>query len=166
MWEEFTNMFGGGGDNSGFGIAQSSNAYNSVQNPQAGFGLGNIYTPSTSWGQSAMGSNSPQSTIGSNPYQAQSPDWFSMGGAFGNGQTGGWVSPALQGLQSLFSWTQGNKAMDLARDQFNFNKEITQKNLANQTSLLNTSMRDRQNARRAASSSYQDTDSYMREHGL
>ena len=89
-----------------------------------------------------------------------------MGGAFGNGQTGGWVPPALQGLQSLFSWTQGNKAMDLARDQFNFNKEITQKNLANQTSLLNTSMRDRQNARRAASSSYQDTDSYMREHGL
>ena len=166
MWEEFTNMFGGGGDNSGFGIAQSSNAYNSVQNPQAGFGLGNIYTPSTSWGQSAMGSNSPQLTIGSNPYQAASPDWFSMGGAFGNGQTGGWVSPALQGLQSLFSWTQGNKALDLAEDQFKFNKEITQKNLANQTSLLNTSMRDRQNARRAASSSYQDTDSYMREHGL
>lgn len=103
MWEEFTNMFGGGGDNSGFGIAQSSNAYSNVQNPQAGFGLGNIYTPSNSWGQSAMGSNSPQLTIGSNPYQAASPDWFSMGGAFGNGQTGGWAMPALQGLQSMLS---------------------------------------------------------------
>ena len=144
MWGEFANSFGGnsGSDNNGFGLAQSIGAYNIGQKQQAGYGLGN------------------------NPYQAASPDWFSMGGAFGNGQTGGWVSPALQGLQSLFSWTQGNKALDLAEDQFKFNKEITQKNLANQTSLLNTSMRDRQNARRAASSSYQDTDSYMREHGL
>lgn len=166
MWKEFTNMFGGSSDNSEFGLGQSTNTSNIGQNSQAGFGLGNVYTPTTSWGQSAMGSNSPQLAIGSNPFQAASPDWFSMGGAFGNGQTGGWAMPALQGLQSLFSWTQGNKAMDLARDQFNFNKEITQKNLANQTSLLNTSMRDRQNARRAASSSYQDTDSYMREHGL
>ena len=169
MWEQFSNLFsgfGGGSDNNGFGLAQSINASNIGQNQQAGFGLGSVYTPTTSWGQSAMGSASPQLTIGSNPYQAASPDWFSMGGAFGNGQTGGWAMPALQGLQSLFSWTQGNKALDLAEDQFKFNKEITQKNLANQTSLLNTSMRDRQNARRAASSSYQDTDSYMREHGL
>lgn len=144
MWEEFANSLGGssGSDNNGFGLAQSYNTFNMGQTPQAGVGLGN------------------------NPYQVTSPDWFSMGGAFGNGQTGGWVSPALQGLQSLFSWSQGNKALDLAEDQFKFNKEITQKNLANQTSLLNTSMRDRQNARRAASSSYQDTDSYMREHGL
>lgn len=144
MWEEFASSLGGssGSDNNGFGLAQSIGAYNIGQNQQAGLGIGN------------------------NLYKTESPDWFSMGGAFGNGQTGGWVSPALQGLQSLFSWTQGNKALDLAEDQFKFNKEITQKNLANQTSLLNTSMRDRQNARRAASSSYQDTDSYMREHGL
>ena len=157
MWEQFSNVFSG--DNSWFNPS-------TIQNQQTGFGLSNVYTPSTSWGQNVMRGSTPQLAIGSNPYQVQSPDWFSMGGAFGNGQTGGWVSPALQGLQSLFSWNQGNKAMDLARDQFNFNKEITQKNLANQTSLLNTSMRDRQNARRAASSSYQDTDSYMSEHGL
>ena len=145
MWEQFSNVFNS--DNSWF-------TPSTTQNQQSGFGLGNVYTPTTSWGQSAMGSVSPQLTIGSNPYQAQSTDWFSMGGL------------ALQGLQSLFNWTQGNKALDLAEDQFKFNKEITQKNLANQTSLLNTSMRDRQNARRAASSSYQDTGSYMKEHGL
>ena len=151
MWDQFSNLF------SGFGGGENTSAtdFNINQSVKPAF--------TGSFGNSIA---TPQLTIGANPYQAQSPDWFSMGGAFGNGQTGGWVSPALQGLQSLFSWTQGNKAMDLARDQFNFNKEITQKNLANQTSLLNTSMRDRQNARRAASSSYQDTDSYMSEHGL
>ena len=144
MWEEFASSLGGSNEsnNNGFGLAQSIGAYNIGQNQQAGLGVGN------------------------NLYKTTSPDWWSMEGALRNGQTGGWVSPALQGLQSLFSWTQGNKALDLAEDQFKFNKEITQKNLANQTSLLNTSMRDRQNARRAASSSYQDTDSYMREHGL
>ena len=89
-----------------------------------------------------------------------------MGGAFGNGQTGGWAMPAIQGLQAMFNWSQGNKTLDLARDQFNFSKDITQKNLANQTSLLNTAMQDRQNARRSSSGSYQDTGSYMNEHGL
>ena len=113
-----------------------------------------------------LGSNTPQLAMGANPYQAASPDWFSMGGAFGNGQTGGWAMPALQGLQSMMQWSQGNKALDLARDQFKFSKDITQKNLANQTSLLNTAMQDRQNARRSSSSSYQDTGSYMNERGL
>ena len=148
MWDQFSNSF-------------------------SGFGSGG-YTPATNFNvqQSAMpsfsgfGGNNQQLAIGSNPYQAASPDWFSMGGAFGNGQTGGWAMPAIQGLQGLFSWQQGNKAMDLARDQFNFSKDITQKNLANQTSLLNTAMQDRQNARRSSSSSYQDTGSYMDERGL
>lgn len=106
------------------------------------------------------------SALGANSYQAATPDWFSMGGAFGNGQTGGWAMPALQGLSSMMQWSQGNKALDLAEDQFNLSKEMAQKNLANQTSLLNTAMRDRQAARRSSSSSYQDTDSYMSNSGI
>ena len=90
MWEQFSNLFSG--NDNGFGITQPNNAFNSNQNQQSGFGLGNVYTPTSSWGQSTIGGNSPQLTIGANPYQVQSPDWFSMGGAFGNGQTGGWVS--------------------------------------------------------------------------
>ena len=105
-------------------------------------------------------------TLGANAYQAATPDWFSMGGAFGNGKTGGWAMPALQGLSSMMQWSQGNKALGLAEDQFNLSKEMAQKNLANQTSLLNTAMRDRQNARRSASSSVQDTDSYMANNGI
>ena len=112
--------------------------------------------------QSYNAMNSPRSSLASGApwdsglYRKESPGWFSTDGA----------AVALQGLQSIFDWVQGNKALDLARDQFNFSKDITQKNLANQTSLLNTAMQDRQNARRSSSSSYQDTGSYMKEHGL
>ena len=150
-----------------------SSALTGILNNKAG-SLWNSDAPVREFGleQSINAMNSPNSsmlsgsTLGANRYQAASPDWFSMGGAFGNGQTGGWAMPALQGLQSMMQWSQGNKALDLARDQFKFSKDITQKNLANQTSLLNTAMQDRQNARRSSSSSYQDTGSYMNERGL
>ena len=181
MWEKFSNLFSGFGGNTsatGFGVQQSDTPtpdwfWNGKQ-PTQGFGIQQATAPVREFGleQSYNAMNSPSSslasgtTFGANPYQAASPDWFSMEGAFGNGQTGGWAMPAIQGLQTMFNWSQGNKAMDLARDQFNFSKDITQKNLANQTSLLNTAMQDRQNARRASSSSYQDTGSYMNEHGL
>ena len=156
-----------------YGNSWDSSALTGILNNKAG-SLWNNDAPVREFGleQSYNAMNSPNSsmlsgaTLGANPYQAASPDWFSMGGAFGNGQTGGWAMPALQGLQSMMQWSQGNKAMDLARDQFNFSKDITQKNLANQTSLLNTAMQDRQNARRSSSSSYQDTGSYMNERGL
>ena len=160
-------------DTPAYGNSWDSSALTGILNNKAG-SLWNSDAPASGFGiqQSYNAMNSPNSsmlsgtTLGANPYQAASPDWFSMGGAFGNGQTGGWAMPALQGLQSMFNWSQGNKAMDLARDQFNFSKDITQKNLANQTSLLNTAMQDRQNARRSSSSSYQDTGSYLKEHGL
>ena len=148
MWNEFSNFLSGLFGNSEGGTPE-------MEKPA--YTGGNYYSAPASGIGSALGANA---------YQAASPDWFSMGGAFGNGQTGGWAMPALQGLQSMMQWSQGNKAMDLARDQFNFSKDITQKNLANQTSLLNTAMQDRQNARRSSSSSYQDTGSYMNERGL
>ena len=181
MWEKFSNLFSGSDENTpatGFGIQQSDtptpNWFWGSNQPTQGFGVQQATAPVSGFGfeQSYNAMNSPSSSLtsgttwGSNPYQRPPVDWWSMDGAFGNGQTGGWAMPAMQGLQAMFNWTQGNKALDLARDQFNFSKKITQKNLANQTSLLNTAMQDRQNARRSSSSSYQDTDSYMKEHGL
>lgn len=148
MWEQFSNLL------------NFNNA--PAQRPSFDFGIPTQYQGGS---QFAGLPNTPVS-VGSNPYQAASPDWFSFGGAFGNAQTGGWVSPALQGLQSLFSWNQGNKAFELAQDQFNLSRELAQKNLANQTALLNTAMRDRQAARRSASSSYEDPDSYMAKNAL
>lgn len=171
MWEKFSNLFSGSDENTpatGFGIQQSDtptpNWFWGSNQPTQGFGVQQASAPIRGFGfeQSYNAMNSPSSSIFSGApwdsglYRKESPGWFSTDGAM----------VALQGLQSIFDWTQGNKALDLARDQFNFSKKITQKNLANQTSLLNTAMQDRQNARRSASSSYQDTDSYMKEHGL
>ena len=189
MGNVFSNSFGGSADNT-----PTTNWFWGNNQPTQGFGAQQVTAPSlaSTWdsgvlqniwnggtpvrefgiAQSYNAMNSPSGSLaygvplGSNPYQRPSVDWWSMDGAFGNGQTGGWAMPAIQGLQAMFNWTQGNKALDLARDQFNFSKKITQKNLDNQTSLLNTAMQDRQNARRSASSSYQDTGSYMKEHGL
>ena len=171
MWEKFSNLFSGSDENTlatGFGIQQSDtstpNWFWGSNQPTQGFGVQQASAPIRGFGfeQSYNAMNSPSSSISSGApwdsglYRKESPGWFSTDGAM----------VALQGLQSIFDWTQGNKALDLARDQFNFSKKITQKNLANQTSLLNTAMQDRQNARRASSSSYQDTGSYMNEHGL
>ena len=135
--------------------AWDSNALQNIWNgetPVREFGIAQSYNAMNS----PSGSLASGAPWGNSLYKKESPGWFSTDGAM----------VALQGLQSIFDWTQGNKALDLARDQFNFSKDITQKNLANQTSLLNTAMQDRQNARRSSSSSYQDTDSYMKEHGL
>ena len=148
----------------GFGVQQATAPSLANTWDSSAFNLWGNAAPAREFGiaQSYNAMNSPSSSISSGApwdsslYRKESPGWFSTDGA----------SVALQGLQSLFNWTQGNKALDLARDQFNFSKNITQKNLANQTSLLNTAMQDRQNARRSSSSSYQDTDSYMKEHGL
>ena len=188
MGKVFNNSLGGSDENTstpdwfwkgnqpsqGFGVQQATAPSLASTWDSGAFNLWGNEAPAREFGiaQSYNAMNSPSSSLtsgttwGSNPYQRPPVDWWSMDGAFGNGQTGGWAMPAMQGLQAMFNWTQDNKALDLARDQFNFSKKITQKNLANQTSLLNTAMQDRQNARRSSSSSYQDTDSYMKEHGL
>ena len=140
MWEQFSNIFSN----------QQQQPINTYQKPSFDFGL------------SSYSSNPMQM----NPYETVTPDFFSRAGAFGNNQTGGWAMPALQGIQSMFNWNQGNKAMGLAEDQFNLGKELAQKNLANQTSLLNTAMRDRQDARRSTSGSYQSTEDYMKNSGV
>lgn len=58
----------------------------------------------------------------------------------------------------------GMQQLDLAKKQFGLQKDMMTKNYNAQKGLTNTRMRDRQNARTAASESlYQDTDSYMKE---
>ena len=64
------------------------------------------------------------------------------------------------------NWYTGQQATKLAKEQFAFNKAMAEKNPLNQTKSLNTAMQDRQNARRGASSSYQDTAIYMNENQL
>lgn len=64
-----------------------------------------------------------------------------LGANVGTGQL------AIGGLSALGNlWTAWN-ATDLAKKSFNFNKQVTQTNLANQAETYNTNLADRANSR-------------------
>ena len=90
-----------------------------------------------------------------------------MGDAFGKG---GWVSPVLQGIGSLAQSWAAMKQLDLAKDQFSFQKDAFNKNWAAQTSTLNTAMADRQAARVGSAGTltnkYQSVGDYMDENRI
>lgn len=54
---------------------------------------------------------------------------------------------ALGGLQSLNGLIQGNKAFNLAKDQFKYQKQVTDTNLNNSIKSYNTALEDRLTAR-------------------
>lgn len=86
--------------------------------------------------------------------------------ADGSGTTG-WGMPAISAAQGLMNAFMGMKNYGLAKDQFNFSKDMAQKNLANQTKTVNSQLEDRQRARVAANpTAYQSVDAYMKEKGL
>lgn len=91
---------------------------------------------------------------------------WNMKSFLGSNTQPGWGQTAFQGIQALggiYSALAGAKA---ARDTLNFQKQAYRQNYNQQAQTLNTAMQDRQNARRSSSSSYQDTGSYMAQHGL
>lgn len=67
----------------------------------------------------------------------------------GFGLNAGTLGLGLQGLSSLSNLIQGNKALDLSRDQFNFQKSFANTNLNNSIKSYNTALEDRLNARAA-----------------
>lgn len=66
---------------------------------------------------------------------------------FGNNSNLGFNSQTLQlalgGLSAIGNFWNSFQANKLAKDQFNFTKGITEKNLANQTKAYNTTLNDR-----------------------
>lgn len=68
----------------------------------------------------------------------------------GFGMNAGTLGAGLQGLQSLNSLFQGNKAFGLARDQFKLQKELTNTNLNNSIKSYNTTLEDRLRSRGVA----------------
>ena len=59
------------------------------------------------------------------------------------------LSLGLQGLGSLAGIYYANKGLQQAKDQFNFQKDVTNTNLNNQIKSYNTALNDRINARAA-----------------
>ena len=153
-WSSFSNLFGQGANAIGSGFNSMGNWFSSFGTPDAPAGIAPVGTQGFSIPDTAT-------TLANQAPVYATPSWDSFAGIFGDKNTSGWALTALQGLSSLAQWQSGKKAAALARDQFNFAKQMAQINLANQAKLLNTAMEDRQNARRASSGSYQDTASYM-----
>ena len=114
---------------------QAQQAWNPVVQPAGMFGIGN-----DTWAK-----------------------WLGGKAADGTSITG--IAPtAFNAISGIMGAWNGMQQLDLAKDQFAFQKQAFNKNWAAQTKLLNSQMRDRQNARNAADdAAYQDTTDYMRE---
>lgn len=77
--------------------------------------------------------------------------------------TGGWAPVALGAGQAIFGALQGNKAMNLAQDQFDESKRQFNLNFDAQKKTINTQLEDRQRARVASNATaYENTDDYLR----
>lgn len=71
-------------------------------------------------------------------------------GGSGFGMNLGTAGLGLQGLSSLSNLIQGNKALDLSKDQFKFQKAFANTNLNNSIKSYNTALEDRLNSRAVA----------------
>ena len=84
-------------------------------------------------------------------------------GGFAGGLSG--IGDIMGGLSGLAGAYVGYKQLGLAEDQFDFTKDITNRNLFNQAQITNATMRDRQNARigsaGTANAPYQASNKYM-----
>lgn len=69
------------------------------------------------------------------------------GGLFSSSKLPGTISMGLSGLQSLGQLFASFKALSLANKQFKFQKDFSEKNLANQVSTYNTALADRSRSR-------------------
>lgn len=94
------------------------------------------------FGNLGMGMGSP-SLVPINPN-------FSTGNAGGGfGMNMDTAKLALSGLGTLANMWGAFQGMDLAKKQFNFTKDITEKNLSNQIQSYNTALADRARSRYA-----------------
>lgn len=84
------------------------------------------------------------------------------------GQVSKGIIPTGFGIaNSLANSWLGMQQLDLAKDQFNFQKDAFNKQYDNQVSLTNTNLRDRQTARKSFSGDrVEDTESYMKKNGV
>ena len=68
--------------------------------------------------------------------------------------------------QGIGAYT-GLRQLSLAKDSFNFNKGVTETNLANQAKTVNTNLEDRQRARIASNpNAYQSLSEYMNKNAV
>jgi len=82
--------------------------------------------------------------------------FFAKGGGYQN------VMAGLNAFSGLTNAYTGMKQLNLAEDAFDFNKDLSTVNLANQAQTVNSQLADRQRARIASNpNAYQSLDQYM-----
>lgn len=111
-----------------------------------------LYSNDIDW----LGGGNAQKLDGSVMQYMPSTGSGSSFGSLFNRDNAGLALGALQGLSALlggFGGFQQNKMakkqLGLARDQFNFQKDLANRNYANELSAFNTALEDRINARAA-----------------
>lgn len=98
-------------------------------------------------------SRNPTAGAGGVATPVSGPSWWDgiVGGKNADGSSfnglGGLALGTLQGFGNLYG---SMKNYGLAKEDFEFKKAFAEKNLANQTQLVNNQIRDRNNARNAA----------------
>lgn len=96
-----------------------------------------------------------------------SPTGKTGGGFFGDMNGMGKVSSVLGGLNAIGNLWGGFQAMSLAKKQFNYMKDITETNLANQIQSYNTALADRSRSRAfTEGQSAEEAQSYIDENSL
>lgn len=93
-------------------------------------------------------------------------DLFSRQSMFGDGKTGGWAAPAMQGAAMLGNLFMGMRQYGLMKDSLNFQKDSFNKQYEALRNLTNSQLEDRQRARVAANPNMEDPASYMARWGV
>lgn len=128
-----------------YGFAPPTNNYGFTSTfPQTFSGSGMKMPTITSAGGNGSWGLNPQSSGMGLQYggQTATPGMnLNQGNGFGfNMPT---LQMGLQGLSALSNLYFGSKAMGMAKDQFNFSKQMAQKNFRNQVNAYNTGLEDR-----------------------
>ncbi|ANJ20800.1 virion protein [Roseobacter phage RD-1410W1-01] len=124
-----------------------------------------VQNPATTAGAAVNGAAAPTTSTNWMGVQVE-PMTGTTGGFSGRGFAGnvGMILGGVQALGNLWNSYQQNK---LAKQQFAFQKEAFQTNLANQTQTYNTALEDRIRARyHTEGRSSGEADQYLEEHSL
>lgn len=149
------------------------------QTPQMGQGYGQFLAalqnqdqPIMNWGMDSLpalpGADSVLAPLQTNPAAGAAPanqGWFTQDSMFGNGQTGGWAMPAIQGASALMQGWMGMEKLDLAKDQLGENKRQFNLNYGNSARLTNSRLADRQASRVKSGRTNVSVSDYMSKYG-
>lgn len=124
-----------------------------------------VQNPNTAAGAAVTGAAAPTTTTNWMGVQVE-PMTGTTGGFSGGGFSGN-MNMILGGVQTLGNLWNSYQQNKLAKEQFAFQKDAFQTNLANQTQTYNTALEDRIRARHhTEGKSSGETDAYLDEHSL